>query len=121
MKSNYKSFLIFLVMVVSLFFFIPKGKNQKCLWQEDFESIKFSGVVIKKYIDSSQHSSPILEIEDLITGKINTIYLFGDRSNTFEYLNRSDTIFKEAFSSRIQVKRNGTFEDLAFIDFGCGN
>lgn len=104
-----------------MFFFIPKEKNQKCLWQEDFDSLKFSGVVVKKYIDSSQHSSPIVEIEDLMTGKIDTIYLFGDRSNAFDYLNRSDTIFKVAFSRRIQVKRNGTFENLASIDFGCGN
>lgn len=108
-------------MMASLFFFIPKRKNHKCLWQEDFDSITFFGVVVSKYIDSSQHYSPILEIEDLTTREIDTIYLFGDRSHTFEYLNRSDTIFKEAFSSQIQVKRNGTFKDLASIDFGCAN
>lgn len=117
--KKYKSFIIFLVLFASLFYFIPIRENEKCIWQREFEHLNIYGIVKNKFIDSSQHSTPIIEIENLKSNLIDTLDFFGDSSNSFNRISILDTIYKRKLSNEILVKKNGAFEVIGRVDFGC--
>jgi hypothetical protein len=83
--------------------------------------MNLDGVVQKKYIDSSQHSFPTIEIQNLKDFKIKKLNLILDTSGFFDRINLNDTLKKEIGSSEIHVLRENTEELLLKIDFGCAD
>lgn len=53
------------------------------------------------------------------TGKIDTVNLFGDQSNTFYVINELDTLLKPLHSSDVFIKIDGTCKSIGAVDFGC--
>jgi hypothetical protein len=120
-KSTYRYLIYFVVLFASLFLFMPFGGNDKCKWQQDFNTNFFYGVVVDKFIDSSQHSSLIVEVEDIKTGKLDTLDFFGDKSNVFVLVNKLDTIYKTTGSSEIFLKSSGKITKIGRVNFNCEN
>ena len=82
-----------------------------------WKKTNIDGIVIKKYIDSNQHSFPIIEWENKLK-LIDTLNLVRDTSNLFSVIKPFDTIKKELNSIIIKIKRKDTAFERA-IDFGC--
>lgn len=104
--------------MASLFFFIPDD-NSRCIWQKEINTMQFYGIVEAKYLDSTQHSVPILKVRNIETDKLDTIALFGDRSDAFLLINIADTISKKTNSSEIYSVKEGQQVLVAKVDFGC--
>jgi hypothetical protein len=121
MKTIYKELLVFLLLFASLFLFVPMSGNDKCKWQQDFNAVFFNGVVVGKFIDSFQHSTPIVEVKNFETGKIDTLYFLGDQSDVFTFINKQDTISKAPRSRIIYAKKSGKVTAIGSVNFGCGN
>jgi hypothetical protein len=119
--KKYKYLIFFLLLFASLFLFIPFGGNDKCKWQQDFNTNFFFGVVVEKFLDSSQHSTPIVEVKDIKTGKIDTLDFFGDKSNVFLLINKLDTIYKTPGSNKIFLKKNKKVTTIGIVNFDCKN
>ena len=115
----YRYFFLFLLLFASLFLFIPFSGNDKCKWQQDFNANSFYGVVVEKFIDSSQHSSLIIEIKDIKTGKLDTLDFFGEKSNVFVLINKLDTIYKMPKSNKIFLKNRDKITTIGGVNFGC--
>jgi hypothetical protein len=94
-------------------------KNEKCIWQRKFESLSFYGTVENKFIDSSQHSTPIIEVKSIKSNLIDTLEFYGDMSDSFTLINKLDTIYKSKKSDKILLKRNGKFNVISRVNFGC--
>jgi len=45
-RKRYRPIIAFLIFFAALFFLIPLGKKERCLWQENFNSRNYFGVVI---------------------------------------------------------------------------
>ena len=115
---NWKRLVIFLILVASLFLFIP-NENVECIWQEEIESLEFDGIVVAKYTDSTNHSIPVLKIRNFSDNQIDTVYLFGDESGVFSIVNKADTIFKYKSSSIFYRRSSDSIEYLGQVNFGC--
>lgn len=119
MKKKHKDLLIFAVLFISLFFFIPSSKDQPCSLHRSFTELRFYGIVEKKFIDRSQHSSPIVEIRNFENDRIDTISFFFDRSKTFDLINQSDTVYKKTGNLEVHIKRENQPVVISKLDFGC--
>lgn len=76
MKKRYKDLLIFAILFISLFYFIPSSNDQPCSVQKSFTELSFYGIVESKFVDRSQHSSPIIEIRNFENNRIDTVSFF---------------------------------------------
>src|SRR5690606_21379102 len=94
MKRMHKNFIIFILLSLSLLLFIPFDGYDKCLRQEKFESLAFEGIVTRRFLDATQHSTPIVEFEHIKTGILDTVYFHGDKSNIFYTIYDLDTLSK---------------------------
>ncbi|MEE1885059.1 hypothetical protein [Pedobacter flavus] len=118
MKKNFKYLLFFLGMVFTLYLLIP-FRNERCFWQKKFDSKGINGRVVKKKIDKSDHSTPILELENLETGKVDTISFLGERSTVFKIIKESDTLYKAIGSNRLYFIRGNEKKVIGTVNFGC--
>lgn len=119
MKTIYKQLFVFLLMSASIFLIFPFKRNDRCKWQHDFNAISLNGVVLGKYIDSFQHSTPIVEVRNLKTSKIDTLDFLGDKSDAFTLINKLDTISKARGSSIIYTKKSGKVTAIGSVNFDC--
>jgi hypothetical protein len=106
-------------MSASLFFFIPFKMDEKCDWQNDFNKKLFEGVVVNKFIDSSQHSTPLIEIRNLKDNSIDSIDLFGDKSAVFDLINKYDTLYKPSKNNSVFVEDKNKLKLIGQVNFGC--
>lgn len=118
MKKKLKSFLIFLLLVASLFLFIPRD-NAECIWQKEIDEMEFYAIVRAKYVDAENHSIPNIVIKSIATARLDTMQLFGDKSSAFYSIGVSDTITKRTDNSEIYKVSRGEQELIAIVDFGC--
>lgn len=121
MKKIYNVILpIALLLFFIIRFIIPQfSKNSRCITYDEFLKTSLNGVVLKKYIDSSEHSFPIIEIKnfkELGTEKLN---LNLDNSGVYDKINIQDTLNKEIGKDEIFVIKNREKILLSKIDFGC--
>lgn len=119
-----KKGLIILILIVgfygAIFYFFPSLSENDCIWDEKFKALELNGVIEKKYIDSNQHSYPMIEIRQFGGDSLALINLIGDTTNSFNKLNIGDTIRKSSGNNSIKLKnRNGEYEIA--VDFGCRN
>ncbi len=119
-----KVYYIILPLVLALFFIIrfiipDLSKNSRCIIYNEFLKIKLNGIVLKKYIDSSQHSFPTIEIENLKDYKIEKVNLNLDTSGIYNKISVNDTLSKETGKDEVFLIKGEEKILLAKIDFGC--
>ena len=111
------------IVIILLFFIIMThivpGMNESiCNYHVEFEQMDINGIVTQKYIDSTQHSTPIIVVSNFNSKSI-TIDLFGDTSSSFDVITIGDTIYKPLYSDTLTI-RNGSVITRK-IDFECDN
>jgi len=80
--------------------------------------LKFNGVIIAKYLDSSQHFYPTIVLHQIITNDTLRFYLIHEKSQLYEFLEKGDIISKKANLNILTIKRSGAVLSKK-IDFGC--
>ena len=119
-KIYYVILPIILLLFLIIRFIIPQlSKDSRCITYNEFLKIKLNGIVLKKYIDSSQHSYPTIEVENLQDFKIEKLNLDLDTSGIYYKVNIYDTLAKEIGEDEIFVIKNKEKILLSKIDFGC--
>jgi hypothetical protein len=122
MKKNIISFLIFVLLsFIVLYFNIPNHNKGRCESKKEFQSLNFEGIIINKFIDSKQHSDPIVEIWDYKKSKNETeitLNLGAENSDIFQKLSIGDTISKFSGSTILGIKRNDSSFRLQ-ADYPC--
>lgn len=117
-----KRTIIGILLVTILFFLIvcllPTLKDSECIWNNELKKIKLNGVVTKKYIDSTNHSFPFLEIKQFVSDTVIKVGLVGDTSNAYNIISVGDTIAKTKGSNLILLQ-NSQGKTVVKIDFGC--
>lgn len=111
--------LLVAIALIYIFFFSISFNQAECTYLIDFKKLKFSGIIINKFIDSSEHSYPLIIVKDTDVRENITINLVYDTTKTFNILNIGDSIKKEFGSLYIQKKVGSKYIKLARIDFGC--
>lgn len=117
--------IIYIVLFLVLFFglikvFLPGLNDSPCILTDNFNKLDINGIVIKKYIDSDQHSYPILKIRSnngLDT--VLTINLVLEKSGLFERINPLDTLYKHKDSNEIYIQQDNRLRLIGKADFGC--
>lgn len=121
-KIYYVILPIILLLFLIIRFIIPDiSKDSRCIIYNEFLKIKLNGIVLKKYIDSSQHSFPTIEIENLKDYKIEKLNLNLDTSGIYNKISVNDTLSKETGKDEVFVIKGKEKILLAKIDFGCSS
>ncbi|MDB5199283.1 MAG: hypothetical protein JWO92_1246 [Chitinophagaceae bacterium] len=121
LKKIYYTFLPIAVLIFFIIrFVIPQlSKDSRCITHNEFLRINLNGVVLKKYIDSSEHSFPIIEIKNFNSSSIEKLNLNLDTSGIYNKINIQDTLNKEVGKDEIFLVKNKEKALLSKVDFGC--
>lgn len=119
MNKRAKEFAIFCLLCGFAYLLTPKEERGPCSIQSEFDSTSFYGIVVNKYLDSTQHSVPIIEVKDFLKKKIVVLDFFGDRSFAFDSIRKGDTLLKDFQNSKIFRVREDNQELVGSVDFGC--
>lgn len=108
--------------IVFLFFIfkvIIDSWNSRCDVLEEFKSYKFNGMIVNKYIDSTDHSTKTVIIKNFSTSILDTFTLLDwDTSGFYYKIKINDTLIKDRGSDMISLKnRTGIVNYI--LDFGC--
>ncbi len=115
---KYKYLVIVALFLLVVYAIVPSVNYTNCLSNQKFQKLAFDGVVVDKYLDKSQHSTPIVEIRNF-EGRIDSVYLFGDHSGLYDRIQISDTLKKESGSSEILTKTSNEYVRFGVADFKC--
>jgi hypothetical protein len=85
---------------------------------EDVKNMEIDGVILKKYILPLNKHSKELDFANH-SGQGNNIYLRGDKSKFWEFVQVRDSIHKEKGSFQIDVFRRGTKVRSVKLDYDC--
>lgn len=118
LTKKHKAIIFFGLFFIAVYFFVPSVNYTSCLYGEDFRQIEFEGVVVKKYLDKSDHSTPIAELKNL-RDSIEKIYLFGDHSGLFDRITDGDSLRKYTGTSEVLKKVNNEYVRFGYADFNC--
>jgi len=120
MKKALKIIVYCLILLPVLLTIISQlNKNSRCITYDNFLKTSLDGVVVNKYIDSSQHSYPTLEIKNLKNLELNKLNLVLDTTSFYDDVSVSDTIYKELNNDSVFRFKNGIKCFILKIDFGC--
>jgi hypothetical protein len=97
---------------------VIKSFNGDCDDLQEFVQTSFQGIVYKKYIDSSQHSSHTIEIKNFKNAGIQKLTLDFDKTGFFFQINQGDTIYKEVNSDTVYLS-DKLGKHLYIINFPC--
>jgi hypothetical protein len=115
---KYKYLVVFLLFLLVIYAMVPSVNYTNCLNSQKFQVLIFDGVVVNKYLDKSQHSTPIVEIKNF-EGRIDSVDLLGDHSGLYNKMRVNDTLKKESGSNEIQIKIDGMYTRFGVADFNC--
>jgi hypothetical protein len=116
--KKYKYFIVAGLFFLTIYAVVPSVNYTNCLSNQKFREVTIDGVVVDKYFDKSQHSTPIVEIENF-EGLIDSIYFWGDHSGLFNKIQIKDTLKKKNGSNEILIKVEGKFEVFGIANFKC--
>ena len=102
----------------TIFIFTPSVEQGECDAFNDFKMLTIDGIVSKKYIDSTQHSYPIIVIQNSHEKKLDTLNLVFEKTGAFQVISLYDTIQKKA-NDDVLIIISGTTHTSKRIDFGC--
>lgn len=97
---------------------LPSPMDSRCIMQANFSNHYYKGVVKNKYIDFTQHSYPIVEIESR-TDSVIKLNLVLEKNGIFEKLNIGAHIYKPKGMDTIFVIKNSKMISIGEADFGC--
>lgn len=103
-----------------MFYFLPSLYDGECNWDKRFKEIELNGIVEKKYLDTNQHSYPMMEIRQLGVDTLVLINLIGDTTSSYYKIEIGDTIVKAKGNNLFRLRKNGN-EFIISVDFGCRN
>jgi len=113
-----KAIIFFGLVFTAVYFCVPSVNYTNCLSGEHFRQIAFEGVVLRKYLDKSDHSTPIAELKNY-KNSIEKIYLFGDHSGLFDRIAAGDSLKKNKGTIEILKMVNGDYVNFGYVDFNC--
>ncbi|OKL39907.1 hypothetical protein [Pontibacter flavimaris] len=116
--SKYKTLLFFGVFILPVYFCVPSSNYTDCKWNEDFNKLKFEGVIQKKYLDKSDHSVPKVVLKNF-QNNLDTLYLFGEDTGIYESISLGDTIKKASGTRLILKMKNQKYVAYKTVEFGC--
>jgi len=118
LTKTHKAIIFFGLFLTAVYFCVPSINYTNCLYGENFRQIEFEGIVIRKYLDKANHSTPIAE---LMTFKdsIERISLFGDHSGIFKRIRDGDSLKKNKGTSEILKRINDKYVRFGYADFNC--
>ena len=110
----------FLLLCLWFVLLHPKLFNdESCNLLKRYRRLNLNGILANKFIDSSEHSYPILIINnfDSTVEKINLVL---DTTNLFSVVDIGDSIFKKKNETWLEIKSNNKHFKRN-IDFGCSD
>ena len=117
LKANLIGGIIFIILFLIFIWLQPSIKDINCSHFKTLKNVSYKGVVINKFIDSTQHNYPIVVVRQID----NSIYKFDlthDRSGLYRFLQIGDSIVKSKGAYNIEVIRSG-MERIFILDYGC--
>lgn len=118
-KIKTSFFLAIIIILITWLIITLISRNENCQGNDFFKNSSFYGVVTRKYIDSEQHSIPVIEILDLDNKKTIKVDFFLDISHSYEKIHVSDSIMKKKGNMDIYLLNNGKSNFLTKVDFSC--
>ena len=111
---------IFTGLIVAIIFFFVISRNIKGCDEAylEFYDLSFNGLVLKKYIDHSNHALKTIDLKysNDITWSI--VYFNFDYSGLYEYIQEYDSIVKRENSYRVTVYRGDNTIEFD-VDYQC--
>lgn len=104
------------IVGVVIFFLSQPSSKELCYQQYEKEkNILYSGIVVDKYRDSTDHFDRKIELY-----KSTKILMEWDESGLYEFIQPNDSIVKDTGSYEVRVYRDSV-EYKFVIDYGCDN
>ena len=108
---------VFLIIIIILVFHQCRIKDHKCYAQSYGLAENFSGVVLDKFADSTNHNFDAIIIRN--NEKDIKSYLFdGDITSLYETIQIGDSLVKKEGDLSLMVYRNKSFQ-IKKLDYGC--
>lgn len=120
MRKKFRYLFFILIFLFTAYTLSPSDNANNCHSKQVFIGEDFDGVVVDKFLDKSQHSVPVIVIEnfgDSVDRK--KIDLFNEKSGLYDKLNKNDRIRKLKNSRDILINERGSFIRLGVADFDC--
>jgi len=121
-----KKRIIFKILLIVVFFvwfiiqIIPQFSiNTRCVVYDDFLKLSLDGIVISKYIDSSNHSFPTIEIKNFKLANTEKLLLDLDTSNLYNRLSIGDTVLKSKNDDTVFRLESNKQYFISKVNFGC--
>lgn len=113
----------FIIIFGFLLFYIIQGiieeKHAPCDILNQFMNYDFNGIIIDKFIDSTDHSTKTVIIKDFNQDNLDTLKLLDwDGSGVYYKMKLNDTIFKKMGENAIDLS-NKTGKFTYILNFGC--
>lgn len=120
MKKYYKLIIPAILLILFLIKVLPlMDVNSRCVTYDDFLNEYYNGVVVKKYIDSSEHSYKTVEIKNFGNSEVDKLILDFDTTDLYDRLNLNDSIYKQTGKDSIFFILSGRKVFISRADFGC--
>jgi hypothetical protein len=116
--GRFKSFILIAVFILVIYVIVPSVNYTNCVSNNRFQNLTIDGVVVKKYLDKSQHSTPIVEVQNFL-GCVDKIYLYGDGSGLYERIQLRTVLKKERGSNEVLIKEENRYVRLGIANFNC--
>lgn len=116
-KTNLIGGATFIILFLFFIWLQPSIKDINCIHFKTLENLSYRGVVINKFIDSTQHNYPTIVIKKMDNSRFK-FDLTHDKSGIYNFLLIGDTIVKRKESYQIEVSRNG-MKNTFVLDYGC--
>jgi len=116
--SKYKPLLFFGAFILLIYFCIPSMNYTNCKENEYFRKMTFEGIIQKKYLDKSDHSTPKVVLKNF-QNELDTLYLFGEDNGIYKAINLGDTIKKASGTLLILKMKNREYVAFRAAEFGC--
>lgn len=115
--------IILTILILSIF---PDRRNpteqfqlDKCRWSRNMKEKAFSGVVIKKFKDESEHYFPTIMIDQIGEKSSIKIEFQNELSGFYNFVKEGDTLHKESDTLQIVVARNNNQRVNKTLSYGC--
>lgn len=113
----------FIIVFGFLLFYIIQGVIEEihapCDILNEFMNYDFNGIIIDKFVDSTDHSTKTVIIKNFNQNNLDTLKLLDwDESGVYYKMKLNDTIFKKEGTNTIYLSNKYGKSDY-ILDFGC--
>jgi hypothetical protein len=104
-RKYFRSVLIVAIIIAAFIVLTPSENYTTCYNNSYFLKTKFSGLVVRKFVDKSQHSTPTVEVKDVTNNAIKSVSFFGDYSGLYHKIEVGDTVVKNPESLEVHFRK----------------